>query len=219
MSTVDKMKLAVTWFKQVASWLAHLQTVVIAIVPVAATIIYLWLFCWTEPHIRWMGLALQLAGVLSVAYGVAKTRKAFGHPSMVDRAMAFLRDRPRYPKPVEGNVALVLGGIGLMSSTGSATIGVAPEQTIEARLSVLEQQVKDIVTKAANDTAEIRGKLQEQRGMIKAESASRSEGDAKLHRQLEMTATGGLDLALCGALWLLVGTTLATVSAELARLL
>jgi hypothetical protein len=106
-----------------------------------------------------------------------------------------------------------------MSSTGSATVGVAPEQTVDARLAAREQQVKDIATKAANDTAEIRGKLQAQRGVIEAESASRSEGDAQLHRQLEMTATGGLDLSLCGVLRLVVGSALGTISLEPARLL
>lgn len=210
------MRRTITWLKQVAKWLARLRIVGVAFVPVFATFAYLWLFCWTEPHIRWAGLGLQLAGVLSVAYGVASTRKMFGHPSMLDRAMAFVHDRPCFPKPVESSIAIALSGLGAASSTGSATFGVAPEQTIEARLSALEQQVKGIVTKAANDTAEIRGKLREQRGMIEAESVSRSEGDANLHRQLEMTATGGLDLSLCGVLWLLVGSTFGTIPAELA---
>ena len=218
MTPVDSMRLTITWLKQVAKWLARLRIVAVAFAPVFATFIYLLLFSWTEPHIRWAGLGLQLAGVLSVACGVASTRKQFGHPSTIDRAMTFIREWPRYPKPSTG-IAASLQAVGAMSATGTVPVGMAPEQTVEARLAALEQQLKDIVTKAANDAAEIRRQLRDHRGLIEAESASRSEGDANLHLQLEMTATGGLDLSLCGVLWLLVGTTFGTISPELARLL
>ena len=96
MTPVDSMRRTITWLKQVAKWLARLRIVAVAFAPVFATFIYLLLFSWTEPHIRWAGLGLQLAGVLSVACGVASTRKQFGHPSTIDRAMTFIREWPRY---------------------------------------------------------------------------------------------------------------------------
>jgi hypothetical protein len=217
MTSVDSIRLTITWLKQIAKRLARLRILGVAFAPVFATFAYLWLFSWTEPHIRWAGLGLQLAGVLSVAYGVASTRKPFGHPSTIDRAMTFIREWPRYPRRITG-IAASLQGVSATSAIGMVTAVATPEQTVEARLAALEQQVKDIVTKAAKDTAEIHGKLQEQRGLIEAESASRSEADANIHHQSEMTATGGLALSLCGVLWLLVGTTFGTICLELTRL-
>jgi hypothetical protein len=190
----------------------------LAIVPIVMSGAYLWRAHSTEPHIRWTGLALQLAGILSVAFGVASTRRMFGHPPIIARVRAYLSDVPRFPRPAK-NVTIGLSGVSTVATIGNVTIGIAPEQTVEARLLALEQRVSEIVTKSANDTAELRGDLRKQNALLEAESEHRSEGDALLHRQLEMTATGGLDLSLCGVLWLLVGSVFSTIPLELSRLL
>lgn len=217
MANVTKVKLTVSWLRQVSNWLSRAHMLGIALVPLAASLAYLWHERWTEPHVRWNGLGLQLAGVLSVAFGVASTRKQFGHPSMSDRTLAFLRDRPRYACPISG-MAASLQANATMTATGFVTVGVAPEQTIDARLFALEQRLNELGTKVANDTAEIRGELRGQTALLYAESTSRSEADAPLHRQLEMTATGGLDLSLCGVAWLIVGSVCSTIPIEISRL-
>jgi hypothetical protein len=189
----------------------------LAVTPIAISGAYLWSERPTEPHIRWIGLVFQLAGVLSVAFGIASTRGQFGQPSMLDRTLVFLHDWPRYPRPISGTTA-IMQTHATIAATGNVTAGVLPGQAIEARLLALEQRVNEITTKVANDVAEIRGEMRKQNAQLEAESENRSEGDALLHRQLEITATGGLDLSLCGVLWLLVGSVFSTIPLELSHL-
>ena len=217
MADIGKLRLTISWLKQLAVWLSRARMLGLAIIPIVISGAYLWCEHLTEPHVRWTGLALQLTGVLSVAFGVASTRRMFGQPSLFARVRAYISDVPRFPRPAT-NVAIAVSGLNAMTSAGNVTIGVAPEQTIEARLLELEHRVSEIATKAAKDTAEIRGDLRKQNALLVAESANRSDGDILLHRQVEMTATGGLDLSLCGLLWLLVGSVFGTIPLELSHL-
>ncbi|QGZ62104.1 hypothetical protein [Paraburkholderia acidisoli] len=219
MSSVDRKALTLIWLKQLGRWLARLRMAVLAILPIVSVIAWLWLVGCTEPHFRWSGLFLQTLGVFNVAIGVASTRRQFGRPSLADRVEAFIRERPRFPKSAIVAVGASLGGISTSAAVGTVGVTASTAQPIDARVLVLEKQMQEIMINATRDKTELLQKLAEHQNLIEAESTSRSTADVEIHQKLEMTATGGLDLTLCGAAWLLFGSTLGSLSVELARVL
>ena len=219
MADIGKIRLIRIWLMQVAKWLWRARGIGVAFGPVIACVGALVYLHWAEPSIRVAGLALQLFGLASVAKGVSDMRRQFGHPTIVARVGAFFNDWPRIPSPITGNVDITLRGVAAVSSAGSVTWSVATEPTTDARLLALEQRVNEIATKAANDNAELRSQIRKHVEQLDVETARRSEGDARLHQQLEMSATGGLDLSLYGVVWLFFGIIFSTVSPEIARLI
>jgi hypothetical protein len=219
MADNGKIRLIRIYLMRVAKWLWRIRGIGIAFGPVIACVGALIYLHWAEPSIRVAGLVLQLFGLASVAKGVSDMRRQFGHPTIVARIGAFFGDWPRIPRPITGNINITLEGFAAASSTASATLSTSTYQTPDARLLALEQRVNEMVAQAANDNAEIRSQIRKHVEQLDVETARRSEGDARLHQQLEVSATGGLDLSLYGVVWLFFGIIFSTISPEIARLI
>jgi hypothetical protein len=70
----------------------------------------------TEPTFRFVGVALQLLGLATVAVGIRNTRALFGRPSMRKRFVEWWRRRPR-----RGHTASTCAGIGMEYSSRETT--------------------------------------------------------------------------------------------------
>ncbi len=189
-------------------WLAILGTVG---VPVAVLV---W---WPHEHIiRYAGLGLQLAGIGTVWWGIREARKLFEHPTFWMQAREWFRRRPRYRGRVTG-----IAGSSLSVSTASGRLSVwsdvGPAATLEQRISALEKNligVRDDLTRFQNKTE---NDIRKQDEAIKKEQQARENADQEIREKLKATETGGLHISAMGALWLLVGVTMGTIPAELAR--
>jgi hypothetical protein len=206
-----------TWLRQLAGYLWHTRMFFLAIVPMALICIGLTYARWTEPRIAQAGVILQVLGVFSVAYGVRETRRQFCQPSLPARMLAFISNVPKYPKRVTGADASIQhadisSAFGRLGSSGIA----AHVPDVEARVSLLERQIQELAAATARGTAEVQGQLLKQQRQLDAESKRRAEAVTHLHRTLELTATGGLDLSLCGIVWLLFGSVFGTIPADVA---
>lgn len=161
--------------------------------------------------IRYVGLALQLAGIATVFVGLGRTRRHFGKPTVLGRLRAIVSAVWK-PKPVFRDVRVAMsGGASFRCSIHAKMDPAAP---VEIRLTALETSIEALtgVFKLVDEEEQRRQEA------LKKEAASRREELQQLRDFVELAHTGGLRLSAVGAGLLVFGVILATVPAEIACL-
>ncbi|SAK92872.1 hypothetical protein AWB80_06728 [Caballeronia pedi] len=209
----QRLTLTMVWFRQIRNWSLGFAAFVIAIVPVVGTFVWIAASHGAEKQVRFAGLFLNILGLAFVAIGVASTRRKFDQPSIFVRPWRFFKSFPSFPQPITGVVRGSLAG-----ATGKARGFVVPSVkglTVEQRLERLEKTVLDLSIDASTARDEIDQKFAEQMASLQQERSERKDGESSIRRELEASATGGLDQALYGVLWLFFGSIYTTVPVEL----
>ena len=171
----------------------------------------------TEPIIRLSGLALEILGVGTVAWGISETRALFGRPSFFALSKSWLRRFPPFhSRVVSGTANITLGGA-TMSGRGYGMDNAGPNATPEARIEVLEKNIRRINERIDQTQQEMDTKFWNAEAALKREEQARAVEDQAIRHKLETTETGGIHVTAMGALWLFVGVTLSTASPEIAR--
>src|SRR4051794_37696568 len=114
-----------TWLKALWPWLKETASVaVFALGFVIVIAIALWWPC--EPALRYAGLALQILGILTVAWDIKETRKHFQHPTFLTRAKQWWHRHPKW----RHDTTLVIGTAhGTLRASGVAVgnVGLPPD--------------------------------------------------------------------------------------------
>ena len=170
-----------------------------------------------ECTIRLSGLALQILGIGTVAWGISETRALFGHPSLFAVAKSWLRSFPPFhSRVVSGTANITLGGA-TMSGRGYGMDNAGPNATPEARIEVLEKNIRRINERIDQTQREMDTEFRNAGAALKREEQARATEDQAIRHKLETSETGGIHVTAMGALWLLVGVTLSTASPEIAK--
>lgn len=170
----------------------------------------------SEPEIRLTGLALQVLGIATVAWGIRETRALFGRSDIFTLARNWFRRAPVYGgRVVSGSINVTLPGLKAHAS-GYASSTATLDAAIEVRVGVLEKNIKHLNNGIDETRAEIDQNSLAQSAALEQEKQERSQQDQELSAKLEATETGGLHISAMGALWLFVGVTLSTASVEIA---
>ena len=92
---------------------------------------------WSEKAFRLLGMGLQLGGVLTVVWGILKTRADFGQPTVGSQFGLWFKAFPRWnPPPIVLSVnPIELGVFG--EGHLICTSGPAANQTVEGRIGHL----------------------------------------------------------------------------------
>lgn len=204
----------ISWTRALVRWLweARLAWLAVATLLVAALVVA---DNPTEPRIRLMGLALQILGIGTVAWGIRTTRRLFGRPGVLALVHRWLADFPRY-----GGRTISVGATMTATSAvrGRAFVTTtAADDSVEARLDALEKNMGHVNDRVNGLQAEIDQKADEHRLALEKERQARSKEAGELWERLEATETGGLHVSAVGAVWLTVGVALSTAAPELAR--
>jgi hypothetical protein len=170
----------------------------------------------TEAAFRITGGVLQLAGVLTVFFGIQKTRKLFGLPLALDSAKQWWLKRPRLRVTVHTVSARAVAGVFATAATGLVTQPKRP-LTTEERVNALEEAHKALKQQVEQLSNKLETDLRQQKDALTQEQNARSTEDQKIRERLELAHTGGLSLSGVGAVWLFVGVILSTFPPELAR--
>ncbi len=175
-----------------------------------------------ESHLRWSGGILQLAGIVTVAIGLSKTRKLFGLPNLgssvcewwkgVFAVIAGQGGEERADKVT----AAIMSRSHLVAHAGPPNV---PEDAtlrervewLEERYAILRKDVRDL----KNGTGKRIKEVQEQ---LADEAKARKTGDQKNEKLIAEASIGGLHLETVGVLWLAVGVALATFPEALSAL-
>jgi len=167
-------------------------------------------------------------GVLSVALGIRKLRRAFGlgpvRAEILSELRAWIAEFGRRIARIFGrgrHVTITANANLRMAGSlvvGRAKIGRGPNLSVEQRLEFLERgfdEIQDLTYKLQDD----RQKEMDLRiAAIAAERADREKHIAEVRSQIKELAVGGLQLQISGIVWLLFGIVLATWSREFAQL-
>lgn len=171
----------------------------------------------TEQTIRIAGLLLQLAGILTVVWGIVETRQFFEMPSP---AKAFKDWIARFPfrrlRPITGTAAATLQGTAL-AARGHTSWPDDLSLPLEERVLRLAKNVLLLHERITNFQTQIDSTVAQLNAAIKRESSERSEQANALNHRIVRHGTGGLHISAIGAAWLFVGSILSTASQELAK--
>lgn len=174
---------------------------------------------WSEKAFRLLGMGLQLGGVLTVVWGILKTRADFGQPTVGSQFGLWFKAFPQWnPPPIVLSVNPielgVFGGGHLICTSGPAA-----NQTVEGRLGHLESIVKKL--------EEAHGKMHI--AVLEAEKKAQQSLDAQarqlvgqiddVSKKIEATATGGVHVSAVGVFLLFFGTVFGSAAPELSHLL
>ena len=172
-----------------------------------------------EDQIRYCGLALQLLGVGTVLALLTDKTVMFGRLGPLEYLRERFAARPRF-RPRSHTISL--SGVASATATGSARLstwrGSVSSATVEERLSALEgntETLRQDLQWNAQQAQQASEKLQTE---LRAERLTRQSSVTAVEQRLEKLGAGGLHIEAAGLLWLILGTVLATIPLELARL-
>lgn len=208
----------VRWLSYVGHWIRKVPIAphywwafVLVVIAFAVT----WMCGWSEKAARLSGMCLQIGGVLTVVWGVLKTRADFGQPTMRSQFQDWIKEFPSFhPRTitasVDGAFPLMMGDVYAYS-----THGPSADQTVEGRLGHLESIIKQLET--AQSETHI--------AVLQAEKKAQQALDAQarqfvgqidgVSRKIEETATGGVHVSGVGVVLLFFGTILGGVAPDL----
>lgn len=199
------------------AWRVWCPILVVALVLVLASFL-------TLPHsermIRLCGLAFQLFGIVTVIEGLRGRRRLFNRPSLFESVGKWFRGRPRWtPKSQTVSVS----GVGAVMFAGNVTAfgwcGAAVNASVEDRLAALEVNAESLRKRQDETADELRKANANLSDAVAKERDERGSALAGLRLQIDNLGAGSLHIEMMGIYWVIAGTVLATVPAELAVLL
>jgi hypothetical protein len=208
------LKKILNWLRAIWHWLTRASTFWITVgVSVLGLIIALHPNT-TEPIIRWCGMVMDILGLSTVLWGIAKTQATFGHPTLFQVAKNWLKSFPHFgSRIVSANMNVTLGGV-TCSARGYAIHG-AVNPSIKSRLDALEKNIGTINQRIDDTQRELDTELRKMKTNLKEEEQNRQNENRAIRDQLEATALGGVHVSIMGCVWLLVGIVLSNASQEI----
>ena len=205
--------------KALLPWLAEARYVWLALAVSIAALVVALRPGTSEPVIRLTGLALQILGIGTVAWGISETRALYGHRPLFAIARGWVERFPLRSR----NIVLSAAGIASATSVGRArghlTHGTPPNPTVNDRLDALEKNIGSLHDRIGATQKELDEELSKLKTSVSEETSRREKEDQLNRKLIEMTATGGVHISAIGAVWLFVGVILSTAGVEIAAAL
>jgi hypothetical protein len=172
-------------------------------------------------RVQWQAVLFQWAGVLTVAFGLADTRRRlFGKPSLWKELWDRLRRLSyivRAPPPISANLNAIEAGDAVIAGIGFVRDSVAG--TLDERVAALaenQRRIDQTVTALQRDLLNLKHQTTDR---IDVEHRERQSADQSIRDQLEEAIIGGIHLEFAGVGFLLIGTLFGTVPACVASVL
>lgn len=214
------MKNFVRWLREIGRWVRRAPINSYywwAVAGIGMSIAGVGAFGWTEKSFRLAGMCLQLGGVLTVVWGILKTRADFGQPTVRSQFKAWMKVFPPLnPPAITASINGVLPGL---SGRGylHTTHGPSADQTIEGRVTHLEGIVKKLEdAQGRTHVAVVEAQAKAQEALDAQARQLLGQIDA-VSKKIESTATGGVHVSAVGVVLLFVGTIFGGAAPELEK--
>lgn len=159
-------------------------------------------------RVRVAAFLLQAMGILTVAWQVRKTREFFGRDSLVRQLRLWFVRRPTGKHHVaSGALSAGLSGVEAKGFAGRVR---AVSGGIEDRVAAIERDIVRIDGRVDDTLYQLDKETKAREAALKREEEQRELNDQTITKRLEDAATGGLNFALVGVVWLIVGVFLGT---------
>ncbi len=170
---------------------------------------------WTEQSFRLTGMSLQLLGVLTVVWGIMKTRAEFGQIALQMQFSKWWKSFPPLHPPtmtvnIKGKLSEMRGHIVLRGIQGPAE-----DQSIEGRLAHLEKLAWKLENDLAKANTAIRDVQDQAKRAMDARDVQIADHLKTVDQKIAATAVGGTHVSAVGVILLFVGTVFGGMSAEL----
>lgn len=212
------MKRFVRWLRHVGLWALRVPVAPHywwAIAVVAASLAVTGAYGWSEKAFRLSGMFLQLGGVLTVVWGILKTRADFGQPTVRSQFQRWIKEFPSFhPRVITASMNGAFPGL-VGEAYGYSTHGPSTDQTVEGRLRHLEKLIKALeVAQGETHIAVLQAEKKAQRALDAQARQLVGQIDG-VSKKIETTATGGVHVSAVGVILLFVGTVFGGVAPEL----
>lgn len=174
---------------------------------------------WTEKAFRLVGTSLQLGGVLTVVWGILKTRADFNQAKVHSLLRRWLRQFPPLrPTKTTASAHSILP-VPTAGGYAYSTHGSAPDQTLEGKLAHLEGVVKRLEIAQARTYGAVLDAQKSAQKNLDAATRHFTKQVNSVARKVETTATGGIHVSALGVILLFAGTVFSGTAPELHQIL
>jgi hypothetical protein len=203
------------WIYNILKWIVRWRLLFLALLPLLAGGLLLVLHA-NEQAWRWTGLFVQLLGIVTVLFGIRRTRIFFGQPGLLARARLLFSQFPRFrPRHI-----VMIVEAAQARATGSATgfvVNPPKSMLLEDRVEALESKLTAMKEQMEKSSVATEDKFSKMHDEITRGEELHAEEYKRLDEKVKKTLTGDLWLAQIGAVWLFFGVALSSMSIELSR--
>ncbi len=177
--------------------------------------------CDLDDRVRYCGMALELLGILTVAYGLREKRRLFGRPSLVDHFKNWVfQQRPKWPVKADHRTTTISGSVGISEGNDTCMAkGFSRGASLEDRVTAIEVRLDTQEDKQLKIESQLNEEICNMENALDTERQSRKSALNKLHALLDTFGAGNLNLETIGVIWLVLGVILATIPSEIVLVL
>lgn len=209
----------VQWLRDVAFWFWSMKYFLIALVLVAAgCLVPVWSGA-GEAAFRLSGLMLQVSGMLTVFWGIEKTRRSFGLKPVWDVVLCKIRSFPMRREVHYISARCTVSANANARCEGYKLYNYIHDSYMSDRVDIVEHNLTVAHDRISGLDARVKGELLDIKKKIESvseDSMGRVDGLSSVVKDLNI---GGIHISLMGAAWILVGCILSTASVEMSYML
>ena len=171
-----------------------------------------------ENYIRWLGTALQISGVITVAIRLRGAERLFGKATIRERVSIYFNN---FPRRHVSNQIITAQGISMAASTGKARVSIAPgpDTTLKRRVEILEDETKNLFVAVEELGTNLGAQSKELALKINGEIAERKASHRSFEEQLKRALIGDIHIDWWGIIFFIIGIILASLSPEISDFL
>jgi len=189
----------------------------LAVSPTALALVYSLGVAKTEDAIRLTGLILQLAGILSVVWGLVATWRFFGLGDPIARLRDWLSRCPLRRRTVNMSIGTAVEANDVVAARAFKSWPLDPTASLSTRLDAIEKNLPLLHERISQTQRELDIAVVSLRDELRTALAEATSKAAAIDTKVVRLGTGSLHISAMGALWLFVGSILGGASANLAE--
>ena len=200
-------------------WLIRIQSLWGVALPLALLFIVIFLPWNLANLVRYIGLALELLGIITVAIGLKGKRELFKKPSFIEHLKSWWNQRPKW-KLVSSMVSATFDSSSSVSGScsGSAWHG-ATNLTIKSRLDAVEKNLSSLRNELQAFELDTNTKHTKVVKNLESERQTRESSVQEIRTQIEDLAARDITFEALGVYWLFWGLVFSSLSSEVSTLI
>ena len=168
--------------------------------------------------VRYIGLVLELLGLITVAIGLKGKRELFKKPSFIEHIGNWWKQRPVWRPVVVSGIGASMSGGAICSARGSAWHGPI-DDTVESRLEAAEKNLLSLRVELQNFEQDANAKYSKLDKVIENERQTRESSVHEISTRLEDLAAKDISFEALGVYWLFCGLVFSSLASEISILL
>ena len=199
-------------------WIAKIKSLWGVVLPLALVTIITFSPWDMANLVRYMGLVLELLGLITVAIGLKGKRELFKKPSFIENIRNWWKQRPVWKPVVVSGIGASMSGGDTCSARVSAWHGPI-DNTLESRLVAAEKNILSLQVELQNFQQDTNAKYSKLDKVIENERQTRESSVQQIRTRLEDLAAKDISFEALGVYWLFCGLVFSSLPSEISILL